>query len=147
MDAFFCISRLFSTILPSLPPIPPSSFFFRSMCQYPIGSTLFLAFYLRAFALIASAFSFWIHPHPRGAGCTKRRERTGFATLQRKLYIYQSKGVTLSTVVYTTIFSPRFTPSRLLLVFLYRFVKRRRSDDTVFTHSNPPFCHRPYIFG
>lgn len=34
--------------------------------------------------------------------------------------------------------SPRFTPSRPLLVFLYRFVKTRRSDDTVFTHPNPP---------
>ncbi|KAI6106950.1 hypothetical protein EDD16DRAFT_1624982, partial [Pisolithus croceorrhizus] len=57
------------------------------MCQYPIGSTLFLAFCLRALALIASAFSFWIHPRPCGAGCTKRRERTGFATLQRNIYI------------------------------------------------------------
>ncbi|KAI6124068.1 hypothetical protein EDD16DRAFT_1564288, partial [Pisolithus croceorrhizus] len=72
-------------------------------CQYPIGSTLFLAFCLRAFALIASAFSFWIHPRPCGAGCTKRREHTGFAKLQRKLYIKVK--IALSAVVYATILS------------------------------------------
>lgn len=133
---FFCISRSFSTILPSLAPIPLSSLFLRSMCQYPIGSTLFSRILLACFRAHRIGILLPDSSAPMWCGLYEKT-RTHWVRNVTKKTIYQSKGVALSTVVYTTMPPSRFTLSRPLLVFLYS-VKTRHRDDTVFTRPNFP---------
>ncbi|KAI6019803.1 hypothetical protein F5J12DRAFT_489265 [Pisolithus orientalis] len=50
-----------------------------------------LAFRMCAFALIASAFSFWIHPRSRGSGCTKKTRTHRVRNVAKKNYISKQR--------------------------------------------------------
>lgn len=131
----FCISRLLSIILPSLAPIPPSSLFFQINVSVSHRFHTFSRILLACFRAHRIGILLLDSSAPMWCGLYEKT-RTHWVRNVTKKTIYQSKGIAFWTVVYTTIPSPRLTPSRSLLVFICPIVKTRRSDDAAFIHPN-----------